>query len=203
MALAAFLLPLLASMAGSYTIAGEAESGTLRTVLMEPVRRGALLAAKWFVANLYVAIGLVLMGAGGLLAGWLFFGLKPLTLLSGGSIGLGHGLWLIALSYLFILVAMAGVVSMAVFFSTLTDSSLTAVAAALVLVIIMQVLGAFDVFDFLRPYLISSHFDAWTGLFKQPIAWDPIYKGMIAFGSYIVGFTGLAWWVFRRKDVLS
>jgi ABC-2 type transport system permease protein len=203
MALAAFLLPLLASMSGSYTIAGEAESGTLRTVLMEPVRRGALLVAKWFVANLYVAIGLVVMGVGGLVSGWLFFGLKPMTLLSGGTIGLGQGLWLTALAFLFTFIAMAGVVSMSVFFSTLTNSSLTAVAAALVLVIIMQVLGAFSVFDFLRPYLITSHFDAWTALFKQPIDWDPIFKGLLAFGAYIAGFTGIAWWVFRRKDVLS
>ena len=60
-ALAAFLLPLLASMAGSQTVAGEAEKGTLRTVLMQPVRRGALLMAKWFVANIYVAIGLVIV----------------------------------------------------------------------------------------------------------------------------------------------
>ena len=61
-----FLLPLLASLVGSYTIAGEAENHTLRTVLMQPVKRGALLMAKWFIANVYMAIGLLIMGVASL-----------------------------------------------------------------------------------------------------------------------------------------
>ncbi len=47
LAMATFFLPLLSSMAGSFTVAGEAEKGTLRTTLMQPIRRGALLMAKW------------------------------------------------------------------------------------------------------------------------------------------------------------
>ncbi len=46
LALATFLLPLLASMSGSYTVAGEAEGGTLRTTLMQPIRRSAFLISK-------------------------------------------------------------------------------------------------------------------------------------------------------------
>jgi len=60
---------------------------------------------------------------------------------------------------LYILVGMVAVVSLAVLFSTLTNSSLTAVGAALVLVIVMLALGGFSVFDFLKPYLITSHFE--------------------------------------------
>ena len=155
-ALVTFLLPLLASMAGSQTIAGEAEAGTLRTVLMQPVRRGTLLIAKWFVANLYIAIGLVILAIGSLIAGGAIYGLKPLTLLTGQSVSVGESIWLIFLAYVFVLVGMATVVSLAVAFSTLTNSSLTAVGAALVLVIIMLVLGSLSVFDFLQPYLFTS-----------------------------------------------
>jgi len=150
---------------------------------MRPVRRGSLLASKWFVANLYIALGLLLLGAAGLIAGGAIFGLHPLALLSGGKVGVGHALWLIVLSYLYILVAMACVISLAVLFSTLTDSSLTAVAAALVLVIVMEVLGVFSVFDFLRPYLFTSHFDAWQNLLQRPIVWTPIWKGLVTYSS--------------------
>ncbi len=68
-ALATFFLPLLSSMSGSYTIAGEAENGTLRTMLMQPIRRGTFLMAKWFVANAYVAIGMFIMGVAAIIAG--------------------------------------------------------------------------------------------------------------------------------------
>jgi ABC-2 type transport system permease protein len=202
-ALATFLLPLLSSMSGSYTLAGEAENGTLRTMLMQPIRRGTFLLAKWFVANAYVAIGMVIMGVAAIIAGGAIFGLHPVVLFSGQTVGVGHALGLTAASYAFVLVGMAAVVSLAVFFSTLTTSSLTAVAAALVLVIIMEALGAFSVFDFLKPYLFTSHFDAWTNLFRSPVVWSPIIKGLINFAVWIVGMTGLAYVGFRRKDILS
>lgn len=203
MALATFLLPLLSSMSGSYAVAGEAENGTLRTMLMQPIRRGTFLMAKWFVANAYVAIGMFIMGVAAVIAGGAFFGLHPLTLFSGQTIGVGHALGLTAVSYVFVMVGMMTVVSLAVFFSTLTNSSLTAVAGALVLVIIMEALGAFSVFDFLKPYLFTSHFAAWTNLFRSPIDWSPIIKGLINFAVWIVGMTGLAYLRFRRKDILS
>lgn len=203
MALATFLLPLLASMSGSYTIAGEAEGGTLRTMLMQPIRRGTFLMAKWSVANLYVAIGMFIMGVAAIIAGGAIFGLHSIALFSGQTIGVGHALGLIATSYVLVMVGMMAVVSLAVFFSTLTNSSLTAVAAALVLVIIMEALGAFSVFAFLKPYLFTSHFDAWTNLFRSPIVWGPITKALINFAVWIVGMTGLAYLRFRRKDILS
>lgn len=202
-ALVTFLLPLLASMAGSQTIAGEAENGTLRTMLMQPVHRGVLLLAKWFVANLYIAIGLVILAIGSLIAGGAIYGLKPLTLLTGQTVSVGESIWLIFLAYAFVLVGMATVVSLAVAFSTLTNSSLTAVGAALVLVIIMLVLGSLSVFDFLQPYLFTSHFAAWVNFFRDPVDWDPIRDALINFVVWIVGMTGIAWYVFRRKDILS
>ena len=202
-ALATFLLPLLSSMSGSYTIAGEAENSTLRTMLMQPIRRGTFLMAKWFVANLYVAIGMLIMGIAAVIAGGAIFGLHPVALFSGQTVGVGHALGLTAASYAFVLVGMMAVVSLAVFFSTLTNSSLTAVAGALVLVIIMEALGAFSVFDFLKPYLFTSHFDAWTNLFRSPVVWGPIIKALINFAVWIVGMTGLAYLRFQRKDILS
>ncbi len=84
--LATFLLPLLASMAGSQTVAGEAEKGTLRTALMQPVRRSGLLLSKWVVANIYMVIGLAILGIASLVAGAAFFGLHPVGIVSGGTV---------------------------------------------------------------------------------------------------------------------
>jgi ABC-2 type transport system permease protein len=202
-ALSTFLLPLLAAMSGSQTIAGEAESGTLRTVLMQPVRRGAVLSSKLFVANLYVLIGLAVLIAGSFIAGGAVYGFKPMTLLTGQSVGVGEAVGLIFSAYLFVFVGMAAVVSLALLFSTLTNSGLTAVAGAMVLVIVMLILGSLDQFDFLRPYLFTYHFSAWTNLFLDPIDWEPIRNALINFGVWIAGTTGIGWLIFRRKDILS
>ena len=202
-ALVTFLLPLLACMAGSQTIAGEAENGTLRTVLMQPVHRGSLLVTKWFVAMSYIAIGLLVLAIGALISGGAFFGFGSLILLTGDVVGTGEGLLLILFAYLFVLFAMAAVVSLAMTLSTLTNSGLTAMAGSLVLVIIMLILGSLSVFEFLRPYLFTSHFTAWIEFFSRPVDWAPVRDALINFAVWSAGMTGIAWFVFKRKDILS
>jgi ABC-2 type transport system permease protein len=202
-ALAVSLLPLIAAVAGSQTVATEAEKGTLRTTLMQPVRRGALLLAKWFVANLYVAIGLTILLVGSLIAGGAFFGFKPLVVLSLGTVSIKHGLALICMGYLFVFVALAAAVSLALLFSTLTDSGLTAVAGSMVLVFVMMVLGGIPALDVLDPYLFTSHFTAWLNFFRDPIVWGPIRDALVNFAAWILGTTALAWLIFRRKDIHS
>jgi len=81
-ALSFFLLPLVASMAGAFPLAGEAEMGTMKTWMSRPVGRSGVLFSKWGVAVLYVVVGMLLVGIGGLLAGWAVFGIHPLATLS-------------------------------------------------------------------------------------------------------------------------
>jgi len=159
--------------------------------------------AKWFVANLYVGIGLFILAVGSLIAGGAIFGIKSMLLLSGEVVGVGHSIWLLFLAYLFVAFGMAAVVSLALALSTLTNSGLTAMAAGLVLVIVMLILGSLSVFDFLQPYLFTSHFGAWIHLFSQPVDWAPIRDALINFTVWIIGMTGIAWLIFRRKDILS
>jgi len=201
MILSGFLLPLLASMVGSYQLAGEAETGTLKTWLMHSISRGGVLVSKWGVAVIYVVIGLALVAAGALAAGALAFGLHA-HLLTGQTVSTAQGLWLSLLSYLYVLVGVICVLSLALALATFTNSSLTAAIAALVIFIVMNILGAFSYFDFLKPYLFTSHTDAWQNLFSRPIVWHPIITGLIAFAIYIAGLLTVAWYQFRRKDIL-
>ena len=202
-ALTLFLLPLLASMAGSFPLAGEAESGTIKTWLVHPVSRGGVLVSKWAVAVLYLLAGLALVAAGSYIAGVAVFGAHAPSLLSGGTVSIAEGLWLTLLTYLFVAAGMIAVISLAMLFSTITSSSLTAAIGTLVIVIVMQILGGFSYFDFLKPYLFTSHLDAWQGLFQRTIDWAPIEKGLLTFGVYIVVSVVAAWYIFRRKDVLA
>ncbi|MHB1344441.1 MAG: ABC transporter permease [Thermoleophilia bacterium] len=198
-----FLLPLVSAMTGGFVIAGEAETGTLKTLLSRPVSRGGVLMAKWFVAVLYVGVGLALVGLGGALAGWLIFGVQPLTTLSGGQVGVAHALGLIALAYVIALAGMACIVSLAVALSSLTDSSLTAAVGTLVIVLVLEALGQFSYFDFLSPYLFTSRFQDWFNLLRQPIPWRPIWEALLVYAAYVVVLVTFALVVFRRKDIVS
>lgn len=202
-ALLPFLLPMAAAMVAGYMIAGEAELGTLRIILLRPVRRGSILLAKWTMAMLYLAVGFGLMLAGGMLFGALFFDLKPMVTLSGTTVGVWHGLGLILLCCLYGLLAMACVVSLALLFSTLTDSSLTALIATIVIYIVVQVLISFSYFDWLAPWVFPHYFLEYVNFFRDPVYWDPILRGVAVFAAWSAGLTVLAYLLFRRKDVLS
>ena len=202
-ALLPFLLPMAAAMVAGYMIAGEAELGTLRIVLLRPVRRGSFILTKWVMAMVYLAVGFALMLAGGLLFGGIFFGLHPMITLSGSTVGVWQGLGLTVLSCLYGLAAMACIVSLALLFSTLTDSSLTALIATIVIYIVLTVLINFSYFDWLRPWVFSTYLMEYVSFFRDPIYWTPILKGLGVFAAWSFAPTFVAYLLFRRKDVLS
>ncbi len=201
--LISFLLPLAAAMVAGYMIAGEAELGTLRIVLLRPVRRGSFVLAKWTMAMVYLGVGFLLMFASGLLFGGIFFGLHPIVTFSGTTASVPRGLVLIALSMLYGLAAMSCIVSMSLLFSTITDSSLTALIATIVIYIVITVLIQFSYFDWLRPWVFPYYLQDFTNFFRDPIYWRPVLKGLGIFALWSVVLTGAAYLVFRRKDVLS
>jgi ABC-2 type transport system permease protein len=198
-----FMLPLAAAMVGGYMIAGEAELGTLRIILLRPVRRGSMLLTKWAAAMLYLAFGAVILFASGLLFGWLFFGLHPMVTLSGSTVSIAHGLGLTLLVYLFGLAAMSTMVSLALLCSVVTDSSLTALIVTVVIYIAINIVIAFSYFAWLRPWVFPSYYTEFLNFFRDPIYWRPVVKGIENFAAWSVGLTVAAYFLFRRKDVLS
>lgn len=201
--LGTFLLPLAAAMVAGYMLAGEAELGTLRIILLRPVRRGALVLTKWLAAMLYLLVGLVLVVVSALLFGGLFFGLHPMVLLSGTTVSVAHGIGLTVLAALYVLAAMACIVSLSLLFSALTDSSLTALIGAIVIYIVIGVVTQFSYFDWLKPWVFPTYFESWFNLFRDPIYWHPILKGLEAFAAWSGVLVVATWLLFRRKDVLS
>jgi ABC-2 type transport system permease protein len=200
--LSAFFLPLVASMAGGFQLAGEAESSTLKTWLLHPVNRGPVVFSKWFTAALYVLVGLAIAAAAGYVVGIGLFGTARFALLSGGTVSIAHGLGLTLLAYLYVGLAMIAVVSISMLISAFTDSSLTATIGTLVLVIVMQIIGQLSYFDAIKPYLFTSRLDAWQGLFQGSVDWTTIWKGVLTFAIYGGVSLVATWQVFKRKDVL-
>ncbi len=136
-------------------VAGEAEHGTLRTILVRPVDRGALLLAKWATAVIYLGIVLVLVAAAGVISGWIFFGIHPMLII-GGTVGVAYALWLILLSCAMVLAELTCVISLALLFSVITNSSLAAAVLTMVIILVVQIVLQFSYFAAAAPLLVPQ-----------------------------------------------
>jgi ABC-2 type transport system permease protein len=196
-----WLLPLIVSLVAGDIVANEDGNGTLKTILTRSVDRHQIWLAKLLAAFTYAVLALVLFAGVGLLLGGLRYGFHPLTSLSGTRIGVGRALALMGASLLAYLMPLFALASIALLLSTVTRNSAAAVVGALMASLIMQLLGVISGLDFLKPYLLSTQFDAWQGLLREPADWAPIVRSAWVSACYgipalLVGLTN-----FVRRDV--
>ena len=101
------------------------------------------------------------------------------------------------------LVGVICVLSLALLFATFTNSSLTAAIAALVVFIVMNILGRLQL---LRLSQALPVHEPHRRLAEPAQPADrrgiPIITGLITFAIYIAGLMAVAWYLFRRKDIL-
>jgi ABC-2 type transport system permease protein len=196
-------VPALVVMVAGDLVSGEISNGTLRMVLLRPVSRTTVVLAKLAVAALYSLLLLAVLGITSVLVGGIGFGWSPMVSLSGVLVPHYQTVLYLALAYLVAFALMMSVVGIAMFFSVATRSSPAAIGGTLAVVIGFQILGVFDTFDFLRPYLFTSYLDSWLNLFRTPIYWAPIWKGVAVSTGYAVPLLFAAISIFRRQDILT
>jgi len=210
-------LPVAVAVVAGDAIAGEASSGTLRYLLARPVGRTRLLLAKLIALIAYVLLAVVAVALTSYVAGRLLFGDKPVALTPGGiatSNIVANSLSGTAMTPLdvalrttgavaFIAVSMLGVGAIALFLSTLTDSSLGAALGALAVLVASEVLVTLHAADAVSPYLPTEYWLSWVDFFRQPILWRDIDRGFAIQGVYVVVFLGAAWSNFASKDITS
>jgi len=196
-----WLIPLLTALVAGDIVANEDQNGTLKTILTRSVERWHVLAGKALAAMTYAAAVLGLYVATSLLLGGLAFGFDPVTLLSGTRVSTGRGIALIGMGTLAYLLPVLAIASLAFLLSTITRNSAASVVGALMISIVMQVLGALSALDFLDPYLLSTQFNSWQGLLRDPIDWAPVVRGAWVSALYAVPALFAALTVFVRRDV--
>jgi ABC-2 type transport system permease protein len=196
-----WLIPLVTALVAGDIVATEDHHGTLKTILTRSVERWQVFAAKALAALTYAAVGLTVFVVTGLVLGGLAFGFDPVTLLSGTRVGVGRGLVLILFGSLAYLMPVMAFATLGLLLSTVTRNSAAAVVGVLMTSLLMQVLGALSALDFLDPYLLSTQFDAWEGLLRDPVDWDPVIQAAWVSGAYAVSALAAALTVFVRRDV--
>ena len=99
--------------------------------------------------------------------------------------------------------SMLGVAAVSLFLSTLTDSSLGAALGGLAVLVGSTVLVTLDAASSVRDWLPTRYWLAWVDLFREPILWHDVQRGVAVQGVYIVVLLGAAWANFATRDITS
>jgi ABC-2 type transport system permease protein len=198
-------LPIAVAVLGGDAIAGESQTGTLRYLLVRPVGRTHLLLAKLTTVVAFVLLAVLVVAAVSYVEGRLLLGEAPAgggtVSLSGSTLSQDELGWRMALALGYVVVSMLGVAAVALFLSTLTASSIGAALGTVGVLIASTVLLGLDAATALHPYLPTRYWLAFVDLFRDPILWRDVQRGLIVQLSYLLVFTLAAWASFSTKDI--
>ncbi len=199
----ALFLPLAVSVLAGDAIAGEANQGTLRYLLIAPVGRARLLVMKAVSLIIGGLIGATVVAMAGLLTGAVLFGIGPLTSLSGSQLGVGDGLWRLLLAVLYLAAGLGALAMIGLFISTLTEQPIAATVATAMVSTLLWILDAVPQLDWLHPWLLVDRWMAFIDLLRDPPFTDRLIAGLWVDAAYAAVFLLLAWLRLRNKDVTS
>ena len=199
----ALFLPLAVAVLSGDAIAGEANLGTLRYLLTVPVHRTRLLAIKYAAVVLGSGIGVLVVAGTGLLIGAILFGLGPVTLISGTQAPLADGLLRLLGAVVYLTLGLAALGAIGLFVSTLTEQPIAAMIATTIVSTAMWILEGIPQLDWLHPWLLVHYWPAFADLFREPVYWDVLLRGLLVFAAYVAVILGAAWARFGQKDITS
>ncbi|MDT0195343.1 ABC transporter permease [Arthrobacter sp. AB6] len=196
-------LPLTVGVVAGDTIAGEANLGTLRYLLVAPTGRVRLLLVKYAGALAFCVAAPVTVALAGAAIGAALFPVGPVTLLSGDVIQPPEAALRVLLIAAYLAVSLAGLSAIGLFLSTLTVVPVGAMAATVVLSVVSQVLDQLPQLEWLHPWLFSHYWLGFGDLLRQPVLWDSFASNALLQAGYVAVFGALAYGRFVTKDVLS
>lgn len=202
-ATAPFLLVVAASLFAGEAITAEASWGTLRALLSKPISRSRLLASKAIVGTSLIVVACLAVSVFGLISGAIAFGWHPIVTPDAVTFSQEATLVKILVATLYTVISLASLASFSFFISTVTDSTIGAVASGTGLAIVSEILDNIPALGHLRVILPTHYMLAWGELFIQPANWTPMLIGIAVQLPYTIIFCALAWWWFTRKDILS
>jgi ABC-2 type transport system permease protein len=196
-------LPLAVAVVSGESIAGEASSGTLRSLLVVPVTRTRLLFVKFVGIVAYAVVAALVVAGMGIVVGLALFPTGPVTLLSGTTIPLSEALLRVLAVALYVAAMLVAVAAIGLFVSTLTEVPLAAMATTAILVVVVEILDQIPQIAAIHPYLFTHWWLSFGDLIRDPVALDQVTRGLGVNVVYVVVFGLLAWARLTTKDVTS
>jgi ABC-2 type transport system permease protein len=198
---AQWVIPLLTAIVAGDIFASEDQHGTWKSVLTRSASRGQLFWAKTLTAAGFAVVVLIVLAASTVASSVLIVGHQPLTGLSGQTIPAAEALRLVVLSWATMLPPMLGFTCLAVLLSVWSRNPAVGIAAPVVIGMVMQLVGALGGVEAVRPFLLTTPFEAWHGLLADPRFTGPLTEGLFTSAAWCALSLGVALLMLRRRDI--
>lgn len=196
-------LPVAVAVVAGDAVAGEAQAGTLRYLLVRPVSRTRLLVAKLVSVTAFTMLAVVVVSVVAYVVGTNLFGSEPLPSTSGTPLTTTEATIRTCLAVAYVGWSMLGVAAIALFLSTVVDSPLAASLGAVAVLVTSGVLVGLDAAASVQPYLPTRYWLAFVDLFRDPVLTRDLVRGTALQAVYVVVFLTGAWANLMTKDVTS
>lgn len=213
-------VPILVALVSGDAIAGEANMGTLRLLVSKPVSRLRLLIVKFTASVFYTMLLLVWVAILALFLSILLFGVNWLGVareLQFNVMESDDVLWRYALAFCFAAIGLICVASLSFMLSVFADNSIGPIVITVCIIIVFTILTQMQIpfyDETIKPYLFTTHMLGWKGFFYVKAVDGVTEKGSIEnlsailkSAAILIGYTavflGIAFWSFKRKNILS
>ncbi len=214
-------VPLLVALVAGDIIAGEANMGTLRLLVIRPVSRTRLMLVKFYASVIYTVLLLIWMALLALFLSMLLFGTNDMMIARNTVMEQIKGsdvLWRYIAAFGYATVALSTVAALAFLLSVFAENSIGPIVSTISIVIVLTILSEMRIplYDnTVKPWLFTSHMLAWKGFFYsrsdgQGAAitgsvenMPAILRSLAILLGYIVAFVTTAIVAFKKKDILS
>ncbi|MCX4730234.1 ABC transporter permease [Streptomyces sp. NBC_01363] len=196
-------LPMAVGVVAGDSVAGEANAGTLRYLLVAPAGRTRLLLTKYASVLVFCLVATLAVALSALAVGALLFPVGEVTTISGTRIGFGEGLLRAGLVAVVVAASLVGFAAIGLFVSTLTSSGIAAMAATVGLLITVQIMDGIPQLSGMHPYLFPHYWMSYADLLRDPVHWDEVVKNLGLQGLYAAVFGSAAWARFTAKDITA
>jgi ABC-2 type transport system permease protein len=194
-----FALPVVAGIIAGDLFASEDRYGTWKTILTRSSTRADVFAGKAVAAAGCTVLAVGALALGSLVSGVLLVGSSPLVGLSGQLVQPGRATLLVLVSWASTLLATLAYVALGLLLSITSRSAIVGVLGPAVVGVSMQLLALVGPGEIVRVLLPSTPFDAWHGLFVEPVHVGPLVQGQLTSLLLIAVLLGVAWAVVRRR----
>lgn len=200
-------VPILVAMVTGDLLAGEANAGTFRILLIRPVSRMQLIFAKFIAGWVYSFLLVVLLALLSIIVGLLLFGTGDLMVVTDkvNIFSSNDLLWRFGSAYAYGMLSMTTVAALSFMLSAFGDNSIGPIIGTIALIIgitIISTVGA-TLLGPVNKFLFTSYLPSWQLFFQTTIPEGMLLRAVLVQISYILLFFGITLFYFRRKDILS
>jgi len=200
-------VPLLVVIVTGDLFSGEAHGGTFRLILTRPVSRIKLVTVKFIAAYLYTFVLMFLFAFASLGMGLLLFGKGDLMVIftAINIIPETDLLWRFIGAFAYGFIGMLAIASLSLLFSAMANNSLGPILTTMAVIILFTLITSFnfDIFNSIKPFIITNYLDSWQGLFSYTVKLKPLIIDAMILILHCIIFYLITVFYFTQKDILT